>query len=314
LAARVAIAYSWGMAISAVSSVGIDSLSLFRAGSAPPRDRRAQAVEASADLARVQPIPALAGREDAEGSAGSSAAAASGMAGPTVAGRPAGANVEARVAGAARPSADPRGPESIVAERREESRRTDDAARRREAGSRLDDLLGQKSAMERKQAEEKGSRASEVMAQLSQLKARDGEVRAHEAAHIATGGRYITSGASYSYQRGPDGAQYAVGGEVGIDSSPAPGKPEETVQKMRVVRAAALAPSEPSGADLAVAAAASQTEAAALAEIAQRNIEEAARSYARESERGSPAGGSPGPPASAGSDREARGVALDMVA
>jgi hypothetical protein len=303
------------MAISAVSSIGSDYLSLFRAGSASSKDRRAQAAEASADLARVQPVPALAGREDAEGPAGSSgAAAAEREAGPIAAGRPAGAAVEALAAGAARPSADPRGPESIVAERREQSKRNDDAARRREAGSRLDDLLGQKSAIERRQAEEKGARSAEVLAVISQLKARDGEVRAHEAAHIAAGGRYITSGASYSYQRGPDGALYAVGGEVGIDSSPAPGKPEETVQKMRVVRAAALAPSEPSGADLAVAAAASQAEAAALAEIAQRSIEEAAKSYSRESGRGSPSGGEHGNPASAGSDREARGGALDMVA
>jgi hypothetical protein len=163
--------------------------------------------------------------------------------------------------------------------------------------------------MERRQAEEKGARSSEVLAVISQLKARDGEVRAHEAAHIATGGRYITSGASYTYERGPDGGEYAVGGEVGIDASPAPGKPEETVQKMRVVRAAALAPSEPSSADLAVAAAASQTEAAAIAEISQRNAEEAAKSYAKEGDRGAPGAGG-----GRNADRENRRNGLDVVA
>ena len=103
----------------------------------------------------------------------------------------------------------------------------------------------------------------------AQLKSRDADVRAHEAAHMAAGGRYITGGASYTYQAGPDGGEYAVGGEVGIDTSPVPGNPEETAQKMRIVRAAALAPSDPSAADLSVAAAAGEAEAAALAEIAQ---------------------------------------------
>jgi hypothetical protein len=119
-------------------------------------------------------------------------------------------------------------------------------------------------------------RSAEVASQLAQLKSRDSEVRSHESAHMAAGGRYVTGGASYTYQKGPDGGQYAVGGEVGIDTSPVPGKPEETAQKMRIVRAAALAPSEPSGADIAVAAAAAQAEAAALAEIAQARAEELA--------------------------------------
>jgi hypothetical protein len=63
---------------------------------------------------------------------------------------------------------------------------------------------------------------------------------------------------------------------VGIDTSAVPGRPEETVQKMRIIRAAALAPSEPSAADLSVAAAASEIEADALAEIAQARTEEVA--------------------------------------
>ena len=80
---------------------------------------------------------------------------------------------------------------------------------------------------------------------------------------MAAGGRYITGGASYTYERGPDGAEYAVGGEVGIDTSPVPGNPEATAEKMRIVRAAALAPSDPSAADLAVAASAAEAEAPA---------------------------------------------------
>jgi hypothetical protein len=138
-----------------------------------------------------------------------------------------------------------------------------------ELQGRLTELEGEKARKERERAGDQSERSSEVSSLISRLKARDGEVRAHEAAHMAAGGRYITGGANYSYQKGPDGVQYAIGGEVGIDSSPISGKPEETIAKMRVVRAAALAPAEPSGADLAVAGAAAQAEAQAMASLAE---------------------------------------------
>ncbi|MDO6823213.1 putative metalloprotease CJM1_0395 family protein [Marinobacter sp. 1_MG-2023] len=103
--------------------------------------------------------------------------------------------------------------------------------------------------------------------ELSELKARDREVRAHEAAHQAVGGQYAGS-MSFTYQRGADGAQYAVGGEVSIDVSPVNGDPQATIEKMRVVRAAAMAPAEPSGQDRAVAAQAMQTMLQAQSELA----------------------------------------------
>jgi len=49
---------------------------------------------------------------------------------------------------------------------------------------------------------------------VEQLKQRDREVRAHEMAHVAAGAGVVTSGASYSYETGPDGRRYAVGGEA----------------------------------------------------------------------------------------------------
>ncbi|WP_227519481.1 putative metalloprotease CJM1_0395 family protein [Marinobacter sp. ANT_B65] len=103
--------------------------------------------------------------------------------------------------------------------------------------------------------------------ELTELKARDLEVRAHEAAHQAVGGQYAGA-MSFTYQRGPDGAQYAVGGEVSIDVSPVNGDPQATIEKMRVVRAAAMAPAEPSGQDRAVAAQAMQVMLQAQSEIA----------------------------------------------
>ncbi len=113
--------------------------------------------------------------------------------------------------------------------------------------------------------------------QLTELKARDREVRAHELAHQAVGGQYAGA-ISYTFQRGPDGAQYAVGGEVSIDVSPVPGDPQATVEKMRVVRAAALAPAEPSGQDRAVAAEAMQIMLKAQSELASGDEPSAQRS------------------------------------
>lgn len=107
----------------------------------------------------------------------------------------------------------------------------------------------------------------EQIKQVEQLKARDREVRVHEMAHLAAAGGLATSAASYTYQLGPDGARYAIGGEVSIDTSSG-NNPEESIRKAQTIRAAALAPAEPSGQDLAVAAQASQMEAQARAEQA----------------------------------------------
>lgn len=103
--------------------------------------------------------------------------------------------------------------------------------------------------------------------QLDRLKARDRAVRAHEQAHQAAAGGLATGGASYTYQRGPDGVNYAIGGEVSI--SLREGRtPEETITNAQTIRAAALAPADPSPQDRAVAAAAGQIEARARVELA----------------------------------------------
>ena len=110
----------------------------------------------------------------------------------------------------------------------------------------------------------------EQQAKVDQLKQRDSEVRAHEQAHIAAAGGYATSGASYSYQTGPDGKRYAVGGEVGIDVSAIDGDPEATIRKMQQVQAAAMAPADPSSQDRAVAAQATAVIRQAQAELNQQ--------------------------------------------
>jgi hypothetical protein len=99
------------------------------------------------------------------------------------------------------------------------------------------------------------------------LKQRDQEVRAHELAHVAAGGRYVTSAPSYDFQSGPDGRSYAIGGEVGIDTSAIAGDPGATLEKARTLARAALAPAEPSSQDQRVAAAAKTMEVEALREL-----------------------------------------------
>ena len=123
-----------------------------------------------------------------------------------------------------------------------------------------------------KKVEEEQKRQDESM--LRQLRARDREVRAHEAAHVAAGGSLVRGGPSFTLQRGPDGRSYAVGGEVQLDTSTVANDPEATLRKSDQVRAAALAPAQPSPQDLRVAANANQMAARARIDIAIQRREE----------------------------------------
>lgn len=114
----------------------------------------------------------------------------------------------------------------------------------------------------------------EQQAQIDQLKAADTKVRQHEQAHLAAAGGLATSGPTYTYQRGPNGVNYAVGGEVNIDTSPG-GTPQETIARAQRIQAAALAPADPSGQDRSVAARAGQMERDARAELQQAYTTEA---------------------------------------
>ena len=109
-------------------------------------------------------------------------------------------------------------------------------------------------------------------AAVAELAATDRHVRAHEQAHLAAAGPYATSGPSYSYATGPEGNLYAVGGEVSLDVSPDPSNPQQTIDKARVIEAAANAPADPSSQDRMVAA-----QAALMAAAAERELSAAAR-------------------------------------
>lgn len=122
------------------------------------------------------------------------------------------------------------------------------------------------------------SLSEEEIKLLEELKNADREVRQHEMAHIAAGGRYVTSGAKLEYQRGPDGQNYAVAGEVSIDTSAIPGDPRATAEKMRVIQQAALAPASPSSQDRKVAARAASAATKAMAELMTLQAQERAAS------------------------------------
>lgn len=113
----------------------------------------------------------------------------------------------------------------------------------------------------------------EEQAELREMKSRDKEVRVHEQAHKSAGGQYAGS-PQYEYANGPDGKRYITDGSVSIDVSEE-SDPQATIDKMQVVKRAALAPAQPSSQDRSVYAEASQLEAQARQELNDDKQEEA---------------------------------------
>ena len=108
---------------------------------------------------------------------------------------------------------------------------------------------------------------------LRKLKQNDLKVRTHERQHMAAAGGYVRSGPVYEYIAGPNGKRYAVGGRVSLDMSPVPNNPEATIRKAQIIKNAALAPADPSGADRAVAASAENMEAKARKDLQEEQEE-----------------------------------------
>jgi hypothetical protein len=140
-----------------------------------------------------------------------------------------------------------------------------------------DASAGKENAEDKQQQQQSEQQQQTEQQQLTELKQRDAKVRAHERAHASLGGQYASS-PQYEYERGPDGKRYAVSGEVSIDISEA-STPEETIRKAQQIKAAALAPAEPSAQDLRVATEATQIALEARTEIANEKAEEAQESY-----------------------------------
>jgi hypothetical protein len=135
--------------------------------------------------------------------------------------------------------------------------------------------------------------------QVDLLQVTDRKVRAHELAHMAAGAG-LTGAASFTYQLGPDNQRYAVAGEVSIDISSG-GDPKETISRALQIRAAALAPADPSSQDRMVAALASKMENSARLELtnqageegrlaADRRVDEALAAYHAQVDAAQPVG------------------------
>lgn len=110
----------------------------------------------------------------------------------------------------------------------------------------------------------------EERAHIAELQATDQRVRAHEQAHAAAGAYNVR----YDYETGPDGKQYAVGGTAQIDMTISSTDPDGRIREAQKMRNAALAPADPSGEDMAVAAKATRIEMEAQAQKVQELMEE----------------------------------------
>jgi len=100
-----------------------------------------------------------------------------------------------------------------------------------------------------------------------EARARDREVRGHERAHLLSLGAYAASGIQLTETTGPGGQAVAVAGRVKADLTEVSGNPQATLRKAHAVQRAALAPGEPSAADMRVAA-----EAYRLAQTAREKM------------------------------------------
>ena len=85
---------------------------------------------------------------------------------------------------------------------------------------------------------------------LNKFKHSDANIQSHEQTHASIG--RTTAPISYTYQEGPDGKMYAIGGHVKLDTS-IPDDPKAALFKLDQIKRASLGPSDVSGADIGIA-------------------------------------------------------------
>lgn len=116
------------------------------------------------------------------------------------------------------------------------------------------------------QSESDNELSQKEQQEISQLKITDAKVRAHEHAHKSTAAGLTTSGPNYEYETGPDGQKYAVAGDVNVGYQHS-SDPRVNLRNAQKLKAAALAPAEPSSQDRSVARKADMEIAKAQQEI-----------------------------------------------
>jgi hypothetical protein len=119
-----------------------------------------------------------------------------------------------------------------------------------------------------------GELDAEERAELRRLQARDARIRAKEMARLGAAGSLALSGARFRFEVGPDGRQYAVDGEVRVDTA-YEGDPERNLEKARQLQVTALAGPNLMSTDPALSALARRLALMAYADLARReNLEE----------------------------------------
>lgn len=115
--------------------------------------------------------------------------------------------------------------------------------------------------------------SEEEKQEVRELEQRDREVRQHEQAHQAAAGHLAQGGANYEYEQGPDGRQYATGGDVSVQVGGG-STAEERLRNAEKAERAAMAPAEPSPQDRKVAAEARAQATEAKRDLQQQRAEE----------------------------------------
>lgn len=135
--------------------------------------------------------------------------------------------------------------------------------------------------------------------QLAELKQTDAQVKAHEHAHKSTAAGLTTSGPNYEYETGPDGKKYAVAGDVNVSYQKS-SDPEVNLKNAQQLKAAALAPADPSSQDRKVAMQADRE----IAQARQEIMEEQNQTEEEEETSGTSAAGSMTPASETESDTQ----------
>ena len=94
---------------------------------------------------------------------------------------------------------------------------------------------------------------------IRQLQQRDLEVRNHESQHFRAAGGLAVGGSNFQYQQGPDGKNYAVGGNVDIQIGSSLDL-EKSASDAKTLALAASAPADASAQDISVANAAQKNQ------------------------------------------------------
>lgn len=115
----------------------------------------------------------------------------------------------------------------------------------------LDRRLGEL-RRQRRPSGDPGKLAAEEEQVIRDLRERDRRVREHEDRHFYVG-QLFTKPPEYWTVLAPDGGRYAVSGMVAMDVSPVAGDPAATRRKWETLLRAALAPTDPSERDQALA-------------------------------------------------------------